>query len=347
MSKREESRDENKAEAAEEEKIEIRHKITAEETFTLAKDVFDLRCFIKNVYANRAVISRRLNLLSMTVSLLFTLLYVAYLIFGGITGKLGIGAEIALYVLLGVYLALVIIIIVIAACSRGANSKSVRKISHALAFFRLIVRLLSLATTITALSFACAGGEFAASSLAVDVVIIVFSIIVMIFQIVPLIFGGMGKMVRWLLSPVKMKYRFSSVVLEWYELTVTGGITQTKKVSKKYFDDIGRVIDNILLPELGKKYVNSIKPAALLGLAGRTADEDRLLVEGVLKQAFEYAEKCGYVTFNPCKDLNFDGSIEEDVKEKKTMKDRFMGLGKKIGKSVLDKYIASTSDDGE
>ena len=48
-----------------EEKVNIRHTITAEETFTLAKDVFDIRCFIKNVYANRAVIARRLNIISL------------------------------------------------------------------------------------------------------------------------------------------------------------------------------------------------------------------------------------------------------------------------------------------
>lgn len=34
------------------ERVNIRHTISAEETFTLAKDVFDIRCFIKNVYAN-------------------------------------------------------------------------------------------------------------------------------------------------------------------------------------------------------------------------------------------------------------------------------------------------------
>ena len=57
----------------EEEVVNVRHTITAEETFTLAKDVFDLRCFIKNVYANRAVIARRLNILTLTVSTVFML----------------------------------------------------------------------------------------------------------------------------------------------------------------------------------------------------------------------------------------------------------------------------------
>ena len=57
-----------------EEKVSVRHTINAEETFTLAKDVFDLRCFIKNVYANRAVIARRLNVLTLTVSTVFMML---------------------------------------------------------------------------------------------------------------------------------------------------------------------------------------------------------------------------------------------------------------------------------
>ena len=46
----------------EEEKVSVRHTINAEETFTLAKDVFDIRCLIKNVYNNRAVIARRINI---------------------------------------------------------------------------------------------------------------------------------------------------------------------------------------------------------------------------------------------------------------------------------------------
>ena len=43
----------------EEEKVSVRHTINAEETFTLAKDVFDIRCLIKNVYNNRAVIASK------------------------------------------------------------------------------------------------------------------------------------------------------------------------------------------------------------------------------------------------------------------------------------------------
>ncbi len=342
-------KDKETEEIREEEKVKIRHTINAEETFTLAKDVFDIRCFIKNVYSNRAVIARRLNVLSLSVSAVFTLLYAAFLIFGGFFNKLNLGWEITWYVLLGVYVALFLAIFIVLLCSRGAKTKSVRKISRVLAYFRLAIRLMSLAISIAALALTASGGDNVASNLAVDVLIIIFSIIVLILQVIPLIFGGAGKLVRWLLSPVKIKYRFSTVVLEWYELAATGSPTHdgVKKVSKKYIEDIGRVIDNILMPALGKKYINAIKPVTLLNVVAQTAEEDRQFVEGVLTSLFAYAAECGYVTFNPCNDLSFEGSVEEEIKKKKTVKDRLFGIGKKIGKSMLDKYITSATDEQE
>ena len=60
-----------------EEVREVRHTISSEETFTLAKDVYDLRCAIKKIYLNRAQIARRLNILSLAFSLVFTAIYVA------------------------------------------------------------------------------------------------------------------------------------------------------------------------------------------------------------------------------------------------------------------------------
>lgn len=344
---RKENQKEKTENIQEEETVKIRHKINAEETFTLAKDVFDIRCFLKSVYANRAVIARRLNVLSLSVSAVFTLLYAAYLVFGGFFNKLNLGWEITGYVLIGVYVALFIAIFVIALISRGAKTKSIRKISKVLSYFRLAIRVMSLALSITALALTASGGDYAAPNLAVDVLIIVFSVIVLIFQIIPLIFGGTGRLVRWLLSPVKIKYRFSTVVLEWYELAVAGSPTHdgVKRVSKKYIDDIGRVIDNILMPAFGKKYISTIKPVALVNVVNNVSDSDRRCVEGVLKSLFAYAAECGYVSVDPCSELNFEGSVEEEVKQKKTVKDRLFGLGQKIGKSVLDKYIASTDEE--
>lgn len=345
--------DKKRAEPAENEegKVTVRHTITAEEAFTLAKDAYDIRCLIKNIYANRALIARRLNLFSITVSAVFTLLYAAYLIVRGFISRLALGWEIAVYVLLGVYVALLAAIVAVTLLSRGAKTRDVRRISAVLKYCRLAVRLLSLAISIAALTLAVAGGEYTAPNIAVDAVIIVFSIIVLIFQIIPLLFGGFGRLARWLLSPVKVRYTFSSVVLEWYELAVNGTgkdkNRSVKKVAKKHFDDIGRVTDEVLLPALGKKYINTIKPAAVLNAVARAAEEDRAVAEGVLKSVFAYAVECGYVTFDPCRDLNLEGSVEEQLKPKKKMKDRLFGVGKKIGLRALDKYIASTSDDGD
>lgn len=333
--------DENKKE---EEKVTIRHTINAEEAFTLGKDIYDIRSVIKNVYNNRALIGRRLNLISLSVSLVFTLLYVAYIFATGLMKKLSLGSGIALYVLLGVYAALFITLFIITMCSIRATAKNIKKFNRVLSYFRYAVKILSLVISIVALVLAAGGGEYSAQHMAVDVVLIIFSILCIIVQAIPLLFGSLGKLARWLLSPVKIKYRFSTVALEWYELAVTsGGESKTvKKVSKKYYDEIGVCLDNFLIPSLGKKYVSAIKPAQILSVAEGAA-EDKPLVEGILKNIFAYATECGYVTFDPCKDLNFEGSIEEEEKQPKTFKSRLAGMGKKIGMSMLNKYIDKNS----
>ena len=218
-----------------EEKVNIRHTITAEETFTLAKDVFDIRCFIKNVYANRAVISRRLNILSLTVTTLFTLLYAGYVLLTGFTQKLAMDFKLVLYILLGIYGALIIVLIIIFICQSRANTKRAKKIKSVLKIFKLFVRLVSLAISVLALVLSGMAGGESASGMAVNALIILFSVIMLIMQVIPLLFGGFGKMARWLLSPVKAKHRFSSVVVEWYELAVSGTGTSgsVKKVSHR------------------------------------------------------------------------------------------------------------------
>ncbi len=285
------------------EKVTVRHTINAEETFTLAKDVYDIRNLIKNVYSNRAVIARRLNVLSMSVSLVFTLIYVAYIFGTGLFKKLSFGSEIALYVLLGIYGALFLTLFIVTMCGLGAKAKNIKRYTKALSYFRLVVRLLSVAITIVALAFAM-GGEYSAKYVAVDIVLIIFSIICLVFQVIPLVCGGFGKLARWLLSPVKIKYRFSVVALEWYELIVTssGDSKIIKRVAQKYYDEIGICLDNYLIPALGKKYVVSIRPAQILSVVDGAGEEDKPLVEGILKNVFAYAVECGYLTFDPCKD---------------------------------------------
>ncbi len=338
---------EDRNEESAEEKVSVRHTINAEETFTLAKDVFDLRCFIKNVYANRAVIARRLNVLTLTVSTVFMMLYSAYVLFTSLTRKLAVQLEIALYSMLGVYGALFIALIIVYACSTRANTKSMVKYKRILNVFKLLVRLTSVAISITAIVFANGSGDMTAQNAAVQILIVVFSVITVIVQVIPLLFGGTGKLVRWLLSPVKVKTRFSKVLLEWYELAVSGSAREgaVKKVSSEYFDDIGVLIDNYLVPAAGKKYISTFKSVTLLNLVERAPEEDKPILEGVLKNVFSYAEECGYITFNPCRDLPFEGSVEvEEKPARQTMKGRLLKVGQRIGKSVLDKYIMGSND---
>lgn len=332
-----------------EEKVNIRHTINAEETFTLAKDVYDMRSVIKNVYNNRAVIARRLNLLTISFSLAFTLVYVAYMLGTGLLGKLSLSADIVLYSLLGVYAVLFITMFVLSMCSIKAKAKNIKRFKQTLTYFRFAIRICSIAITIVALVFAMGGEQYAAQHIAIDIVLIIFSIICLIVQAIPLLFGGFGKLARWLLSPVKVKYRFSTVALEWYELTLTAGSDKTsvKKVSKKYYDSIGICLDTFIIPELGGKYISSIKSAQVLGVVNSALEEDRLLVEGILKNIFTYATECGYVTFDPCRDLNLEGSIEEEERQPKTVKSRLMGIGKKIGMSILDKYIDKSTENND
>ena len=330
----------------EEEEKKIRHTISAEETFTLAKDVFDIRTFIKNVYANRAVIARRINLITLCVSIIYTLFYASYALVKTFSANISLSQGVFVYALLGVYAAVLIVLLILMILSARATTKSLKKFSLALSVTRLIIKLLSIAMAISAIVISVAGGS-SSYSVALDIIIIIFSIISMIVLSIPLFFGGIGRFVRWLLSPVKIKYRFSVVAMEWYELAITGKPTKgaKTKVAKKHYEAIDSLIDGTLVPALGTKYITSIKPVTLLNIVENCPEEQRPVLEGVLKSVFAYATECGYVVFNPCRDLNFEGTVEEE--KKVTMKERFMGIGTKIGKKVLDKYIIDTSAEKE
>ena len=169
----------------------------------------------------------------------------------------------------------------------------------------------------------------------------------MILISLPMFFGGIGKFIRWLLSPVKIKQRFSTVIMEWYELAITGEPTKgsRNKVAKKHYGTIEKLIDETLIPSFGKKYINTIKPVALLNIVENSSEEDRPVLEGVLKSVFAYAAECGYVVFDPTRDLNFTGSVE--VEKRKSIKERFIGIGAKFGKKMLDKYISGSESEEE
>jgi hypothetical protein len=322
---------------------EIRHTISAEEAYTLGKDIFDIRCFIKSVYNNRAQIARRLNLLSFIFSIVFTLLYVAYMLFGGLLKKLSLGWTIAVYAVLGAYALLTILLLSFSiAAGKNNSTKKSKKYSKTLKFFRYAVRLSSLAMGIVSLAMSASGGTKDAVGIAVDTVAIIISIVFIIFSAIPLVCGGFGGMARWLLSPAKIKRKFSFVVLEWYQLLVNGGNKSkaVQKVSSEYMDDIARIVDNVLIPTLGKKYMTSITVNNIYSAISKAGEEDRYICEGVIKNVFSYATECGYVTFNPCKDMELEGSIEVEEKPKKeSLKNKII---KKAGMSILSKVLGKS-----
>ncbi len=324
----------------------IRHTISAEETFTLAKDVFDIRTFIKNAYANRAIISRRVNIVTLSISMLFTLLYMSFMLYRSISKTVSFAAEITVYVMIGAYIVMAALLVTFFILSLHATTKTLKKFSLTLKIIRLIVKILSIAVSVSAIAIA-SSGESGTVDFALDVALIILSVFTIIVQLIPMCFGGIAKFIRWLLSPVKIKYRVKAVALEWYNLIITGTPAKGAKerVAKKHYERIGALIDNTLLPAIGEKYINTVKPAALMGIVEACPEADRPVLEGVLKSVFAYAAECGYVVFDPCRDLHFEGTIEE--KHKKTFKERLVDAGTKLGKKVLNKYIAASSDDDD
>ena len=313
------------------------HKISADEAFTLAKDVYDIRCLLKSVYANRAQIKRRLNFVGTIGSVVFTLLYVAFMIFSGITKITSLASQVIIYTIIGVYAALTIAVIVFSlVATRSSTTKNVKKKNNTLKILRYVTRVVSLIMGITAVVISAVSGADDSMSIALNTIATIVSIVFVIFSALPLIFGGFGGLARWLLSPTKIKRRFSFVVLEWYQLLISdnGNIKSVKKVSKEYVEDIGRIVDGNLLPSLGRKYIQTITVSNIYSALELVPEEDKAVTEGVIKNVFSYAEECGYVNVNPCKDMNLVGSIEVEEKPKKvSLKEK---IGKKLGKGIIN-----------
>lgn len=308
------------------------HKISADEAFTLAKDVYDIRCLLKSVYANRAQIKRRLNFVGTIGSVVFTLLYVAFMIFSGITKITSLASQVIIYTIIGVYAALTIAVIVFSlVATRSSTTKNVKKKNNTLKILRYVTRVVSLIMGITAVVISAVSGADDSMSIALNTIATIVSIVFVIFSALPLIFGGFGGLARWLLSPTKIKRRFSFVVLEWYQLLISdnGNIKSVKKVSKEYVEDIGRIVDGNLLPSLGRKYIQTITVSNIYSALELVPEEDKAVTEGVIKNVFSYAEECGYVNVNPCKDMNLVGSIEVEEKPKKvSLKEKIGQIGR-------------------
>ncbi len=323
---------------------EVRHTISSEETFTLAKDIYDIRCAVRKVWSNRAQISRRLNILSLAFSLAFTAVYVAIILYLGLTNSLSVGWEIAVWTILGVYGAL---FLVFAACalvfSRG-SAKNYKKHGKILKVFRYLVRLASLVMSCFAVGVAFSEGASDSLSLAVRTVTLIISIFSIILSAIPLIFGGLGGVARWLLSPTKVNKRFSSVALEWYgyAMATPAQFASTSKVDKGMLDDISRCIDGYILPAFGRRKLASINSNHIFAAVDLAPAEDRPTVEGILKNVFDYAVECNYTTYNPCADLKLEGSIE--VYEKPKKEPLKVRIGKKIGSSIIKQFLGEKPD---
>ena len=208
--------------------------------------------------------------------------------------------------------------------------------NNTLKILRYVTRVVSLIMGITAVVISAVSGADDSMSIALNTIATIVSIVFVIFSALPLIFGGFGGLARWLLSPTKIKRRFSFVVLEWYQLLISdnGNIKSVKKVSKEYVEDIGRIVDGNLLPSLGRKYIQTITVSNIYSALELVPEEDKAVTEGVIKNVFSYAEECGYVNVNPCKDMNLVGSIEVEEKPKKvSLKEK---IGKKLGKGIIN-----------
>ncbi len=337
---------------------EVRRTINAEETFTLAKDVFDLRCLIKSVYANRAQILRRLAIFNTVLSSVFTLLYVAFMVFLGVNKIVGYTSWVAVFSIIGVHVILTVTLIVFSLVfGLSANTKSVKKKKKLLTWLRFVVRFSSLVMGITAVIMALISGTSDVVAVALDTIALIIAIIFVILSLFPLIFGGLGGLARWLISPTKVKLKFSFVVLEWYQLLSSENAASKtiQRVSKNYLNDIGKCVDNVLIPTLGKKKVANINSSHLIALVNKVPESDRHITEGVIKNVFEYAMECGYISVDPCKEIQLQGSIEVEEKKKKvktaqktqkqkkpTLKER---IGKKIGKKIVSSILGETSED--
>lgn len=320
---------------------EVRHTITAEETFTLAKDVFDLRCLVKSVYSNRAQIIRRLNIFSTVLSAIFTFLYVMFMAFSGVMKIASYASQVVAYSIIGVHVALTIALIIVSLVwGSNATTQNVKRKNQVLRIFRFVVRVASLAMGISAVVMSMVSGTDDVISVALDTVALIISIVFVIFSLLPLIFGGFAGLARWLMSPTKVKLTFSFVVLEWYQLLLSENATSKtiQRVSKTYMEDISRCVDGYLIPVLGKRKITSVNANHIYLVVDRAPQEDRHVVEGILKNVFGYALECGYVVVDPCRAMNLEGSIEVEKKKAKkakkpTLKQR---ITKKVGKGIIN-----------
>ncbi len=276
--------------------------------------------WIKPVRDNWPQIKRRLSVVSTLISIIFFILYVPFLLFSKLSKDLSLGWDVALYVCIGVYIITVVALLIVTLASGNSTStameKKRKKISKIILF---VVRLASLAMGITALIISAMEGTADTHSAVIDTIAIIFAVMSIIFTAFPLIFGGIGGFIKWLISPAKMKFKFSFVVLEWYQSFTSEQVLDKnmKKLARKYGERVGVCIDKYFLPALGKKYIKAVDENAITYMLENVEEEDINICEWITKRVFDFAEECGYIDANPCDSLALDGDIAKESKAKK------------------------------
>lgn len=279
--------------------------------------------YIKPIFDNRAHIKRRWGMLVTTISVIFFLLYVPILLFSKIAKGLSLGWDIALYVCIGVFVASVIVMVIILTISgRSTNTKTAKRCRKASSIILFVVRIASVALSITAI---CISGNGKSSAL--DTILLVLAIVSIVFTAISLIFGGIVGFFKWLISPPKIKYRFSLVALEWKQRVDEGKREQSKAVKRSYYknrDKVEACLDNYLLPTFGKTYINLIDGEKLMAMMDNIPEEDKNLTEWIVKEIFSYAKTCGYLSADPCDGLALEGDVLQE-KPPKQENDNVLG----------------------
>lgn len=295
---------------------------TARNVGNFAAEVYN--DWIKPIRDNWPQIKRRMSVITTLISIIFFILYVPFLLFSKLSKDLSLGWDVALYVCIGVYVLTIIALLIVTLASGKSNSvameKKRKKISKIILF---IVRLAALAIGITALIISAMEGSSDTQSAVIDTIAIIFAVMSIIFAAFPLIFGGIGGFVKWLISPAKIKFKFSFVVLEWYQSFISEHQIEKnmKKTAKKYGERIASCIDVYFLPALGDKYIKSVDDHAIAKMLDGVPAEDTNICEWITKRVFDFAEDCGYVDTNPCDKMELYGDISKENKVKKGSND--------------------------
>lgn len=339
----------NAAEELEEEEVHPPKKIKLGSIYTNLVDAKDkvveiYDTWIKPIHDNWEQIKRRSNAVATVISLIFFIIYVPVILFDKLSDGVNLDWEIALYVCIGIYAVMVIaLLITTLACRSFTTTEAAKKIKIVRKIIQLVVRIASVAVGITAVVLTGYGSG------PLNTIAMVVAIISIIFSIIPLFFGGIAGFVKWLISPAKIKLKFSFVALEWYQKNISDKLEdkKLKKAFQKHGDKVGDCLDNYFLPAFGNKYINNVDSAMLSKSLEGVAEKDKNLSEWVLKSIFAYALDCKYINYNPVSELDLGGDIVYEDKPKKPEKETKPSIFSRIASAFNRNTTNTTTDDSE